>query len=88
MYHSTTKTSSNSTKRKRVLFHSFFICFNIVFIIIVYLWLIASVIFILEARHAGMPAERMFISKQKPKAARNAQGESSIPGVKVVSPLK
>ena len=29
--------SSSSTKRKRLLFHSFFICFNIVFITIVYL---------------------------------------------------
>ena len=36
--------------------------------------MIASTIFILEALHAGIPAESKFISKQKPKADRKAHG--------------
>ena len=35
--HNTTKTNSNSIKRKRLLFHSFLICFNIVPMILIYL---------------------------------------------------
>lgn len=44
--------------------------------------------FILDARQAGIPDESTFISRQKPKAARNAQGDNSIPGVNDVSPLR
>ena len=53
-----------------------------------YRWFIASVIFIFEARQAGIPALSRFIKRQKPKAARKAHGESSMPAVNAVSPFR
>ena len=50
--------------------------------------LMASTMFIREARQAGMPALSRFISRQKRKAARKIQGLSRAPAVRLVSPAK
>ena len=50
--------------------------------------LMASTMFIREARQAGMPALSRFISRQKRKAARKIQGLSKAPAVRLVSPAR
>lgn len=50
--------------------------------------LMASTMFIREARQAGMPALSRFISRQKRKAAKKIQGLSRAPAVRLVSPAK